>query len=98
MFSEGCTEAETETIESITLGAFFSNLEKFKLSESNQETTKYLTWISSHPDSKDRAEYIIEYSKGKEKNYKQILTNETWNKLKAVFMDQKTNLLPAACK
>lgn len=51
----------------------------FKLSESNQETTKYLTWISSHPDSKDRAEYIIEYSKGKERNYKQILTNETWN-------------------
>jgi len=55
----------------------------YKLSDTEHEAIKYLTWISTHPDSKDRAEYIIEYSKGKEKEYKSILSNETWDKLKA---------------
>lgn len=59
----------------------------YKLSETEDETTKYLTWISTHPDSKDRAEYIVEYIKGKETEYKTILTNETWDKLKAALKD-----------
>jgi predicted Zn-dependent protease len=53
-----------------------------KLSDTEDETTKYLTWISTHPDSKERAEYIIEYSKGKLKEFKPILSNETWARLK----------------
>ena len=57
----------------------------YKLSDTEYEATKYLTWISTHPDSKDRAEYIIEYSKGKETEYKPILSNETWEKLKAAL-------------
>lgn len=57
----------------------------YKLSDSEHEAIKYLTWISTHPDSKDRAEYIIEYSKGKETEYKPILSNETWDKLKAAL-------------
>ena len=57
----------------------------YKLSDTEHEAIKYLTWISTHPDSKDRAEYIIEYSKGKEKEYKSILSNETWEKLKAAL-------------
>ena len=44
--------------------------------------TKYLTWISTHPDSKERAEYIIEYSKDKLKEFRPILSNETWDRLK----------------
>lgn len=54
----------------------------YKLSETEHESTKYLTWISTHPDSKERAEYIIEYSKAKGTEFKPILTNETWGKLK----------------
>lgn len=59
----------------------------YKLSNTEHEETKYLTWISTHPDSKERAEYIIEYSKGKLTHYKQILTSATWDKLKAELKD-----------
>lgn len=59
----------------------------YKLSDSEHAATKYLTWISTHPDSKERAEYIIEYSKDKENEYKPILSNETWDKLKAALKD-----------
>jgi predicted Zn-dependent protease len=54
----------------------------YKLSDNENEETKYLSWISTHPDSKERAEYIIEYSKNKHTNYEPVLTNETWLKLK----------------
>lgn len=59
----------------------------YKLSDKEHESTKYLTWISTHPDSKERAEYIIEYSKGKLTDYNPILSNETWDKLKAELKD-----------
>ena len=62
--------------------SFKSLAQKDKLSDKENEATKYLTWISSHPDSKERAEYIIEYSKGKLTDYKAILSSETWVKLK----------------
>ena len=54
----------------------------FKLSDKENEATKYLTWISTHPDSKERAEYIIEYSKDKKSIYTGVMTTETWDKLK----------------
>jgi len=54
----------------------------YKLSDKEHEATKYLTWISTHPDSKERAENIIEYCKDKLTDYKPILNNETWEKLK----------------
>lgn len=53
----------------------------YKLSDGEHKATKYLTWISTHPDSKDRAVYIIEYSKGKETEHKPILSKQTWDKL-----------------
>jgi predicted Zn-dependent protease len=59
----------------------------YKLSDTEHEAIKYLTWISTHPDSKERAEYIIEYSKDKLTDYKQILNNETWEKLKEELKD-----------
>jgi beta-barrel assembly-enhancing protease len=59
----------------------------YKLSDKEHEATKYLTWISTHPDSKERAEYIIEYSKSKLTDYKPILSNEAWNKLKEELKD-----------
>lgn len=59
----------------------------YKLSDTEHEATKYLTWISTHPDSKDRAEYIIEYSKNKENKFKPILSNKTWDNLKSILND-----------
>jgi predicted Zn-dependent protease len=59
----------------------------YKLSDGEHEATKYLTWISTHPDSKDRAEYIIAYSKGKETEYKPILSNQTWDKFIKALKD-----------
>ena len=59
----------------------------YKLSDSEHEATKYLMWISTHPDSKERAEYIIEYSKGKSRDCKPILSNKTWDKLKEELKD-----------
>lgn len=54
----------------------------YKLSDTENEATKYLTWISTHPDSKERAEYIIEYSRDKKANYQSVLSNDSWEKLR----------------
>jgi len=55
----------------------------YKLSDKEPESTKHLTWISTHPDSKERAEYIIRYkNKHKQADYKTILSNKAWCKLK----------------
>jgi beta-barrel assembly-enhancing protease len=59
----------------------------YKLSDEEHEAAKYLTWISTHPDSKERAEYIIEYNKDKLTAYKPILSNETWGNLKEELKD-----------
>jgi predicted Zn-dependent protease len=53
----------------------------YKLSKEEQDEMKYLTWISTHPESKERAEYIIQYSKSKKANYKPVLSKQTWEKL-----------------
>lgn len=54
----------------------------YKLSNNENEVPNYLSWISTHPESKERAEYIIEYSIDRKVNYEAILTNGTWNKMK----------------
>ena len=59
----------------------------YKISDKEHEATKYVTWMSTHPDSKDRAEYIIAYSKDKKTAYKPILASETWDKLKVALKD-----------
>lgn len=59
----------------------------YKLSDREHDAAKYLTWISTHPDSKERAEYIIKYCKGMLMDYKPILSDETWRKLKESVKD-----------
>ncbi len=54
----------------------------YRLAEEENSTSKYLSWISTHPESKNRAEYIIAYSKNKKIKYKSILTKSTWLALK----------------
>jgi predicted Zn-dependent protease len=57
----------------------------YKLSMKNHETTKYISWISTHPESKKRAEDIIEYIKEinkKNRDYSQIISEQSWENLK----------------
>ncbi len=49
---------------------------------SDPKTEEYLSWISSHPYSKERAEYIITYSKEKDYKKEPILNSATWEQLK----------------
>lgn len=51
----------------------------FKLS--GGEVDKYLSWISTHPESKERAKYIIEYSKEKKTKYEPVLSSSAWSGL-----------------
>lgn len=53
----------------------------YKLADKDDDSMKYLSWISTHPDSKARAEYVIEYSNNKTIINEVILSDETWNKL-----------------
>jgi predicted Zn-dependent protease len=37
-----------------------------------------LSWINSHPESEERAKYILEYIKGKKLQKKQVLSQKEW--------------------
>jgi len=54
----------------------------YKLAENKKEESTYEGWLSTHPDSKKRAEYILEYSKGKIINPKPALSESSWKVLK----------------
>ncbi|MDP2207255.1 MAG: M48 family metallopeptidase [Bacteroidota bacterium] len=53
-----------------------------KVADSESQVEKHLSWINTHPASKERAEYIIEHGSGKPKKIQPILTKETWDRLK----------------
>lgn len=53
----------------------------FKLSMEEPNAIKYLSWISTHPDSEERAEYIIQHSKNKNNTYTPILSPSSWQQL-----------------
>ena len=59
----------------------------YKLSENETEAMKYMSWTSTHPDSKERAEYIIAYSKNKATTYESVLTTSTWEQLKVALVE-----------
>jgi predicted Zn-dependent protease len=54
-----------------------------KLAENENEELSTLTWISTHPDSKERAKYILEYSKNKVHPFKPPLSNSTWEMMRS---------------
>jgi len=54
----------------------------YTISDKQPDFVKHLTWISTHPDSKDRAAYIIEYSREKDVNAEPVLSPGSWDKLK----------------
>jgi predicted Zn-dependent protease len=54
----------------------------FSLAGKEDPSLKYLSWISTHPDSKARAEYIIEYSSSKKNTkFEPIISPNTWKKV-----------------
>lgn len=83
-------EADIKAVDYLTTAnvnpAPFANF-LYKLSDIETDVTRYLSWISTHPDSKERAEYIVEYSKDKPTNYEPIITIDTWEKLKEALED-----------
>jgi predicted Zn-dependent protease len=54
----------------------------FKLSDTEADASKYLTWLSTHPDSKLRAEYILDYCKDRKAAYAGVIDSDTWIQLK----------------
>lgn len=53
----------------------------YTLAEKEDPSLKYLSWISTHPDSKERAEYIIEYASSKKTKFKSVISLGTWQKV-----------------
>ena len=58
----------------------------YRLADSS-ENLSYFSWISTHPDSKERSEYIIEYRESLSidttEEGKAILAKATWEALRA---------------
>jgi predicted Zn-dependent protease len=53
----------------------------YRLGDNESSTMKYFSWISTHPDSKERAEYLLAYSKDTRVQAKSVLTKKTWDEL-----------------
>lgn len=53
----------------------------YKLSDTDPGASKYLSWMSTHPDSRERALYIIDYSKSKPQEFRPIMTQHSWKQL-----------------
>lgn len=53
-----------------------------RIAEDNSEMDKNFSWISTHPDSKERARYILEYSQKHKRQYVQVMSIVAWDQLK----------------
>jgi Zn-dependent protease with chaperone function len=46
-----------------------------------------LSWVNSHPESEERAKYVLEYIKGKKLNKKTVLSQREWDGFKKSVKD-----------
>jgi beta-barrel assembly-enhancing protease len=60
----------------------------YRLSFDEKKITNQIYWISTHPDSKERAERIVNYIKGKPVSKKHVLSQEGWIQLKKELIDK----------
>jgi len=60
----------------------------FRLSNDTHAMQKYLIWMSTHPDSEERAKYIMEKIKGVEVAFKPVLTEERWLEVKSRLVEK----------
>jgi Zn-dependent protease with chaperone function len=58
----------------------------YKMAMDNQ-TDMSLYWISSHPESEERAKYILEYIKGKKIKSKTTLSDKDWKTFQVQVKD-----------
>ena len=56
-----------------------------RLAENNKNEYQ-ISWLSTHPDTKSRAEYIRSYVSNKHYRMQQVLSPGTWEKMKEAFM------------
>jgi predicted Zn-dependent protease len=54
----------------------------YRMSENEQKIPRQAFWLSTHPESRERAEAIIEYIKGKEIVKGSVLSEAQWKELK----------------
>lgn len=60
----------------------------YRLALEQKSNPKFLRWVSTHPESKDRALYILEHSKDEETTYEPVVTEKTWAQLKEVLKEE----------
>jgi len=60
----------------------------FRLSNAEPEINSQFSWISTHPDSKTRAEYLMQYRKGEPTDIIPVLSNITWEKIQKTLQEQ----------
>jgi len=54
----------------------------YKLADDKSGIERHLSWVNTHPDTRERAEYIVEYCRDKIKHNEPILSDKSWNSLK----------------
>lgn len=60
----------------------------YRLSDEEANVPKQLYWISTHPESKERAEVIVDKIKNKKITKKKVLSQEQWDKLKEKIKEE----------
>lgn len=58
-----------------------------RMAEKQQELLEYFTWVSTHPDSKQRAEKIRGLAKTKQTSYRAALNDSSWLSLKVLLAE-----------
>lgn len=59
-----------------------------RLGDDEASSMKYLTWISTHPDSKERAEYIEVACKSENIKSTSVLSENTWTELQDYLLEK----------
>ncbi len=54
----------------------------YRMAEVTENLPKAIYWVSTHPDSEERAIAILKYIEDKEVDYRPVLSEEEWNTLK----------------
>ncbi len=61
----------------------------YRMADDERDMPRAVFWLSSHPESRERAEAIIMYIKGKDFYKQPVLSDEAWKALKAEVEKEK---------
>lgn len=61
----------------------------YRLADEQPDEMRYVSWLSTHPDSRERAEYIIEYSQNSEVDFRPVLSDGSWKLLQEKLANQQ---------